>query len=107
MSELHTWMKHSEHGGVWESPTALVEHYKAYGWEVMDDTPTPVDTAVVEAAETAEAAGPAGFDPGEHTVAEVQEYLAEHPDDEDRVLDAELAGKNRVTLTLGPDDDVQ
>jgi len=39
-----------------------------------------------------------GFDPGDHTVAEVEDYVAAHPDEAQRVLDAELAGKNRVTL---------
>jgi hypothetical protein len=38
------------------------------------------------------------FDPGEHTVAEVHDYLAAHPGDADQVLAAEAAGKNRVTL---------
>lgn len=38
------------------------------------------------------------FDPGEHTVAEVQEYIAAHPDDTERVLASERAGKNRTTL---------
>jgi len=41
------------------------------------------------------------FDPGGHTVAEVQDYLAAHPDQTDAVLDAEAAGKNRATLTGG------
>lgn len=39
-----------------------------------------------------------GFDPGAHTVAEVQAYLAEHPDQTDTVLDRERAGKARTTL---------
>ena len=38
------------------------------------------------------------FDPGDHTVAEVEAYLDEHPDEIDRVLEAERAGKNRTTL---------
>lgn len=38
------------------------------------------------------------FNPRAHTVAEVHEYLNEHPDDVVVVLDAELAGKNRVSL---------
>lgn len=53
------------------------------------------------ASEGGEAAGQ--FDPGEHTVAEVQEYIALNPDDADRVLAAEADGKNRVTLTGGDD----
>jgi hypothetical protein len=43
--------------------------------------------------------GSATFDPGEHTVAEVQEYLAANPGDTDRVLKAERKGKARATLT--------
>jgi hypothetical protein len=35
------------------------------------------------------------FDPGDHTVAEVQAYLAEHPEDRERVLQAEAAGRGR------------
>ena len=44
------------------------------------------------------------FDPGEHTVAEVEAYLAKHPDESDAVLAAERDGKNRVSL-VGEDDD--
>ena len=36
--------------------------------------------------------------PGEHTVDEVKAYVDEHPDERQAVLDAEAAGKNRVTL---------
>ncbi len=41
------------------------------------------------------------YDPGDHTVAEVQEYLDGLPEDDperDRVLAAERAGKARTTL---------
>jgi hypothetical protein len=38
------------------------------------------------------------FDPSDHTVAEVQAYLDEHPDETDAVLDRERAGKARTTL---------
>jgi len=44
------------------------------------------------------------FDPGAHTVADVELYLADHPDERDRVLAAERDGKNRVSL-VGEDDD--
>lgn len=40
----------------------------------------------------------ARFDPGEHTVAEVHDYLAAHPGEANAVLEAEAAGKARVTL---------
>jgi hypothetical protein len=38
------------------------------------------------------------FDPGAHTVAEVEAYIDAHPDEEGAVLDAERAGKNRASL---------
>lgn len=41
------------------------------------------------------------YDPGEHTVAEVGDYIAAHPDEEAAVLAAEAAGKNRTSLTGG------
>jgi hypothetical protein len=41
---------------------------------------------------------PIAFDPAAHTVAEVQEYAEEHPDQAQEMLDAEVAGKNRTTL---------
>jgi hypothetical protein len=46
-------------------------------------------------------AGSDPYDPGEHTVAEVHEYLAAHPDQAEAVLAAEAAGKNRTTLVEG------
>ena len=55
-------------------------------------------------ADTEPEVDPEGFDPGAHTVADVEAYLAEHPDERDRVLAAEAAGKNRVSL-VGEDDD--
>ena len=38
------------------------------------------------------------YDPGEHTVDEVKEYVGDNPDQRDEVLAAEQAGKNRSTL---------
>jgi hypothetical protein len=55
------------------------------------EVPTPV-------VEPEKPAKPKGFDPGEHTVAEVHDYLAAHPADADAVLAAEAAGKARITL---------
>ena len=46
----------------------------------------------------------AEFDPGEHTVAEVEEYLAEHPDEHAKVLAAEAKGKNRTSLVGAHDE---
>jgi len=41
---------------------------------------------------------PAAFDPGEHTVAEVHDYLAAHPDQLDAVVAAEKSGKARTSI---------
>lgn len=38
------------------------------------------------------------YDPGEHTVAEVQSYVDAHPESVDAVYASEQAGKGRVTL---------
>jgi hypothetical protein len=38
------------------------------------------------------------FDPGNFTVQEVEDYVNANPDQAIDVLDAEEAGKNRVTL---------
>jgi len=54
-----------------------------------------------EVGEPKPAAESGSFDPGEHTVVEVEEYLAANPDEADAVLAAEAAGKNRTTLTGG------
>jgi len=45
------------------------------------------------------------FDPGAHTVAEVEAYLDEHPDERDAVLAAERAGKNRASLREDDEDE--
>lgn len=42
------------------------------------------------------------FDPTEHTVEEVQAYLAEHPDQREAVLAAEKEGKARKTVVEAP-----
>jgi hypothetical protein len=57
-------------------------------WEGAGDVPNP----------TAEPEQAGRFDPGEHTVTDVEAYLADHPDERDAVLDAERAGKARVSL---------
>ena len=38
------------------------------------------------------------YDPGEYTVSEVQQYVAEHPDELSDVYESEVANKNRSTL---------
>jgi hypothetical protein len=105
MSETHVRLYNPDTGGVWDCPVDAVEGYLRRGWvksdkplagEGEEEAPEPADEEADEEAE---------FDPSEHTVAEVQEHNAENPDDADRVLEAEAAGKNRVTLTGDTDED--
>lgn len=42
--------------------------------------------------------GDGSYDPGEYTVADVNEYIADNPDQADAVLAAERAGKNRAGI---------
>lgn len=42
---------------------------------------------------------PVVYDPGEHTVAEVEKFLRDNPDLTDQVVTAERAGRNRSTIT--------
>jgi hypothetical protein len=107
MSELHTWMKHSETGGEWPCPTVLVQHYEQLGWEVMDHPPEEQQPAIDGFGSAADAPEPATkdpveqFDPAEHTVAEVQEHLAEHPEDTEQVVEAEQASDSPRKSIVG------
>lgn len=56
----------------------------------------PLDAATGAAPK--EAPTSAVFDPGAHTVAEVLEYLEDHPGEAETVGAAERAGKARSTL---------
>lgn len=38
------------------------------------------------------------YDPGAHTIAEVQQYVTDYPDELEAVTAAEKSGKNRTTL---------
>jgi hypothetical protein len=93
MSETHVWVYNPETDAKWESPVDYLPVALARGWELTDPPADEYPAAPAPAEAEVE------FDPGEHTVAEVEAYVQEHPDDVDRVLDAERAGKNRVTLT--------
>ena len=61
-------------------------------------TPEPEETRETEDTE-APPESDGEYDPGEHTVTEVKAYLAEHPEDRDRVIAAEEAGRGRVGIT--------
>lgn len=41
---------------------------------------------------------PEVYDPAAHTVAEVQAYVTDHPDERDAIRAAETAGKGRTSL---------
>ena len=47
-----------------------------------------------------ESVGAGAYDPDDHTVNEVLDYVDDHPDEVDAVLAAERAGKNRTTLIM-------
>lgn len=53
------------------------------------------DAGVVEDAEGASAGA---FNPSDHTIDDVKKYVADHPDEVQRIYDAEVEGKNRTTL---------
>lgn len=63
-------------------------NWKLEGTAVVwdEDAPDPV-------VETTEA-----FDPSDHSVADVKAYIDEHPDETQRVYDAESEGKARSSL---------
>ena len=61
----------------------------------------PIWTGAGVTVEQQTAPQPGEFDPSEHTVDEVNAYLEAHPDDSDRVLTLEEAGKARVGILGG------
>jgi hypothetical protein len=66
----------------------------------------PVEPGATAAPDEEEASGDSSdaesggdvFDPGEHTVEEVIDYVEDNPDERDRVIKAEQDGKRRSTL---------
>lgn len=87
-----------------EGMVGLAEALVASGQaELYDDTGTVEGDEDVEEVTVAEPTGlPAGdyvYDPGEHTVADVNEYLSTaSAEEQTRVLDAEASGKARKGL---------
>lgn len=93
MAATHQWVYNAETKGVWECPLDYLPTAKARGW-------VEAEAPAEEFAERPEPDAAATFDPSEHTVAEVNEYLADATDVEvERVLDAEHEGKNRKGIT--------
>jgi hypothetical protein len=96
--------------GYWECPAAVAQTFvDARGWVYV----TPPDRSLeglfddVPAAERPEE-GVTAFDPNDHTVGEVNDYLAQYagssPGEVARVIELELAGKNRKTVVNPLDD---
>lgn len=79
-------------GGMVDSPL-VNDAVVGVDYVAPGDEPAPAPQS-----EPAKSGKAGSFDPGEHTVADVQEYLAKHPDQADAVLAAEKAGKARATL---------
>ena len=61
------------------------------------ETEEPTEEEPTETEEVEEE--PEAYDPAEHTVPEVLEYVEDDTERAAQVLEAELAGKNRSTLT--------
>jgi hypothetical protein len=105
----HVRVENPETGGVWDCPVDYLPVALARGW-VESDKPLAgegeeyPEPAAEDADEAGEEEAEAEFDPSEHTVAEVNEYLeAVTQATAERILDAEVAGKNRVGITGGPE----
>src|SRR5689334_8224895 len=84
-------------GEAWWCPVGALHSMRALGWEPVEDAPEESDVPVEEP--------PApSFEPSDHTVDEVSEYLAgqaaNNPAEVQRVLDAERAGKNRKSIAV-------
>ena len=66
-----------------------------------EDAPDPVDDEGIEGVDLGSLYSQSedgDFDPGTHTIEQVKAHINDHPDDVQRVYDAEAAGKGRQTL---------
>jgi len=106
MSDTGPALSHEE---VWEEGRAL-------GEQIAPDVPEPRTqahddylaqgdnrtieprTTNVASTTTSDVAGGGAYDPGGYTIAEVQQYITDNPDQLDAVRSAEESGKNRTTL---------
>lgn len=103
----HVWMQNPETGGTWECPVDYAETAVDRGWvytEAYDDSLDGLfDQPGTGPGEELEGGAiQTGFDPSEHTVAEINDHLAQHaesaPGEVERVLELERAGQNRTTV---------
>jgi hypothetical protein len=69
-----------------------------------EDAPDPVDQEPIEGIDLGETypapddEGEGEFKPAKHTIDDVKKYVDAHPDEAQRILDAEVDGKNRTSL---------
>lgn len=98
----HVWVQHEETGGTWACPADYLPVAEQRGWAPIDPPDDSLD-GLFDPGPSGEVVEQTGFDPAEHTVAEVNEHLALHaataPGEVERVLALEAAGKNRATVT--------
>lgn len=98
-AETHVWLHNPATGGLWECPVDLADLYVTrLGWEYGEPRDGSLDGLVDEPVEQT------GFNPSEHTAAEVSDYLALHADETpgevSRVLELERADKNRKSVVV-------
>jgi hypothetical protein len=61
-------------------------------------TPEPTEEPDASDADSGVGEAPADYDPGEYTVAQVQAYVQQHPEQAGAVLESERTGRDRSTL---------
>lgn len=77
----------------WDSPNQQVVRPDA------DQVQADAEASLVDDADgSADDVEDDAYDPGDFTVADVEAYAAEHPDQVQAIVAAERAGKNRTTL---------
>ena len=109
----HVWMRNPANDALWEAPVDYAPVAETRGWVyaaarddsldgLFDPPPAGEPGQVLEGG-----AVQTGFDPDEHSVKEINAYLAQHaessPGEAERVLDLERSGQHRTTVT-GIDD---
>ncbi|MGW7198461.1 hypothetical protein [Streptomyces chryseus] len=79
---------------------AALEYFRRHNYGVSLAEEKTLEERVQDLVTGPAAAGGSAYDPAEHSVEDVLAYLDEADHDEaQRVLDAEAAGKDRVTIT--------
>ncbi|PSK95777.1 hypothetical protein CLV30_12829 [Haloactinopolyspora alba] len=87
----------------YQKPSARLDRLP--NWDRIEADPEPEERAADQPDSESTTGEPDGlFDPAEHNVDDVNEYLAntENPDEVTRVLEAEAEGKNRSSIVTGP-----